>query len=63
MAVSGASLGERPHDVPLAGDPVDRGAVGRDDHGTDPVLGQYRQQLAHRRVRGDCDNSRALDAK
>jgi len=34
----GAALGQRPDDIPLTGDPVDRGAVVRDDDGTDPVF-------------------------
>ena len=59
----GASLAERPDDIPLTGDPVDRGAVVRDDDGTDPVLGEHRQQAPHRRIRGNGDNLRALDAK
>jgi len=37
--------------------------IPRDDDGTDPVLGEHRQQVPHRRVRRDGDNLRALAAK
>ncbi len=58
-----ASLGERPDDVPLTGDPVDRGAVVGDDDSADPVLGEHREKLPHLGVRGDGDDLRTLDAK
>ena len=52
---------ELAYDVALADDAVDRGAVAADDHGADVVLGQERQQVAHRGVRGDRDDARWLD--
>jgi len=59
----GASPGQRPDYVPLAGDSVDCGAVARDDDRTDPVLGQDRQKLAHLGVWGNGDDLGALAAK
>src|SRR5258708_19758817 len=41
----GASLGQRPDDVPLTDDSLDRGAVVRDDDSTDPVFGEHREKL------------------
>jgi hypothetical protein len=35
----------------------------RDDDGTDPVFGEYREKVSHLRVRGDGDDLRTLDAK
>src|SRR4249920_2402356 len=59
----GASLGQRPDDVPLTGDSVDRGAVVRDDDSTDSVFGEHREKVPHVGVRGDGDDLPALDAK
>src|SRR6266496_3389288 len=59
----GASLGQRPDDVPLTGDSVDRGAVVRDDDGADPVFGEHREKVPHVGVRGDGDDLPALDTK
>src|SRR5258707_15818092 len=59
----GASLGQRPDDVPLTDDSLDRGAVVRDDDSTDPVFGEHREKVPHVRVRSDGDNLPAFDAK